>query len=84
VIAVDDIGPAMKDVARAGGTVLGNPLEIHGIGHDVSFMDTEGNRVSMRQPLPRAGMARGGCCRTSARRAGAPPSNNGGVDSACP
>jgi hypothetical protein len=33
--------------------VLGEPMEIAGIGMYVSFMDTEGNRVSMLQPLPR-------------------------------
>ena len=29
------------------------PMEIPGIGQYVSFMDTEGNRVSMLQPLTR-------------------------------
>ena len=53
VIAVDDIGAAMQQVAAAGGEVLGEPMEIPGIGQYVSFMDTEGNRVSMLQPLPR-------------------------------
>jgi predicted enzyme related to lactoylglutathione lyase len=58
VIAVDDIHEAMKQVARAGGEVLGEPMEIPGIGHYVSFMDTEHNRVSMLQPFPRSGAAR--------------------------
>ena len=53
VIAVDDIRAAMRQVAAAGGEVLGEPMEIPGIGHYVSFMDTEGNRVSMLQPLTR-------------------------------
>jgi uncharacterized protein len=53
VIAVDDIQAAMKTVAEAGGKVLGEPLEIPGVGQYVSFFDTEGNRVSMLQPLPR-------------------------------
>jgi predicted enzyme related to lactoylglutathione lyase len=53
VIAVDDIQAAMKTVAEAGGKVLGEPLEIPGVGQYVSFYDTEGNRVSMLQPLPR-------------------------------
>ena len=53
VIAVDDIGAAMQQVAAAGGEVLGEPMEIPGIGQYVSFMDTEGNRVSMLQPLTR-------------------------------
>ncbi len=53
VIGVNDIQTAIKKVAQAGGEVLGEPYEIPGIGHYVSFMDTEGNRVSMLQPLPR-------------------------------
>jgi predicted enzyme related to lactoylglutathione lyase len=51
VIAVDDIKEAMKKVADAGGKVLGEPMEIPGIGQYVSFTDTEGNRVSILQPL---------------------------------
>ncbi len=45
----------MKLVTHAGGSVLGEPMEISGIGHYVSFMDTEGNRVSLLQPFARAG-----------------------------
>lgn len=55
VIAVDDIHAAMQQVAGAGGQVLGEPMMIPGIGQYVSFMDTEGNRVSMLQPVPRSG-----------------------------
>lgn len=51
VIAVEDIQDAMKKVAGAGGKVLGEPMEITGIGLYVSFTDTEGNRVSMLQPM---------------------------------
>jgi predicted enzyme related to lactoylglutathione lyase len=53
VIAVDDIRAAMNQVKGAGGTVLGEPMEIPGIGHYVSFIDTEQNRVSLMQPSPR-------------------------------
>ncbi len=53
VIGVENIQTAIKKVAQAGGEVLGEPYEIPGIGQYVSFMDTEGNRVSMLQPLPR-------------------------------
>src|SRR5437870_10943203 len=53
VIAVDDIKQSMKQVTDAGGKVLGEPMEIPGVGQYVSFFDTEGNRVSMLQPLPR-------------------------------
>jgi len=44
---------AMKQVKKAGGEVLGEPMEIPGVGHYVAFFDTERNRVSMLQPLPR-------------------------------
>jgi predicted enzyme related to lactoylglutathione lyase len=50
VIAVDDIQVASKRVRQAGGKVLGEPMEIPGIGEYVSFTDTEGNRVAMLQP----------------------------------
>jgi uncharacterized protein len=50
VIAVEDIKAAMWKVGQAGGKVLGEPMEIPGIGQYVSFFDTEGNRVSMLQP----------------------------------
>lgn len=53
VIAVDDIKASMKTVAAAGGKMLGEPMEIPGVGQYVSFFDTEGNRVSMLQPIPR-------------------------------
>src|SRR5262245_6953381 len=53
VIAVDDIQQAIKKVTDAGGKVLGEPMEIPGVGQYVSFTDTEGNRVSMLQPIPR-------------------------------
>jgi len=53
VIAVDDIKESMKKVADAGGRVLGEPMEIPGIGQYVSFTDTEGNRVSILQATVR-------------------------------
>jgi|ERR1700736_4731208 predicted enzyme related to lactoylglutathione lyase len=53
VIAVDDVQAAIRRVADAGGQVLGGPMEIPGVGHYVSFFDTEGNRVSMLQPIAR-------------------------------
>ena len=53
VIAVTDIAASMGKVRDAGGEVLGEPMEIPGVGQYVSFTDTEGNRVSMLQPLPR-------------------------------
>ena len=53
VIAVDDIAESMRKVTAAGGKVLGEPMEIPGVGQYVSFIDTEGNRVSILQPAPR-------------------------------
>jgi uncharacterized protein len=38
-------------VEKSGGRVLGEPMDIPGIGTYVSFFDTEGNRVAMIQPV---------------------------------
>jgi predicted enzyme related to lactoylglutathione lyase len=54
VIGVDDINKSIQDVNKAGGTILGEPVEIPGIGWYVSFKDTEGNRVSLLQPTSMA------------------------------
>ena len=51
VIAVDDIYESIQHITAAGGKVLGEPHEIPGVGKYVSFDDTEGNRVSILQPL---------------------------------
>ena len=51
VISVSDIKDSIKKVIAAGGEVLGEPMEIPGVGKYVAFTDTEGNRVSMLQPL---------------------------------
>ena len=53
VIAVDDVKASVKRVAVAGGKVLGEPMEIPGVGQYVSFIDTEGNRISMLQSIAR-------------------------------
>ncbi|MBI5227268.1 VOC family protein [Candidatus Micrarchaeota archaeon] len=50
VISVDDIKEHVKKVQKAGGKVLGEPMEIPGVGWYASFIDTEGNRISMLQP----------------------------------
>ncbi len=55
VIAVDDINDATRRITAAGGTLLGEPMEIPGVGQYASFRDTEGNRASILQPLPRGG-----------------------------
>ncbi|HEX2169539.1 MAG TPA: VOC family protein [Nitrososphaera sp.] len=50
VIAIDNIGEHIKTLERAGGKVLGEPVDIPGVGRYVSFLDTEGNRIGMIQP----------------------------------
>ncbi len=53
VIAVQDAKRAMAKVNAAGGKVLGEPMEIPGVGQYVSFLDSEGNRVSLLEPIAR-------------------------------
>lgn len=55
VIAVNDIQAAMGQIQKAGGTVLGDPMAIPGVGLYVSFTDTEGNRASLMQPQSMSG-----------------------------
>ncbi|MEI7522845.1 MAG: VOC family protein [Mariniphaga sp.] len=50
VIAVEDMQEAMSKVTKAGGEVLGEPMDIPGVGLYVSFFDTEGNRVTLLEP----------------------------------
>lgn len=50
VIAVENIRESMKDIEKAGGKVLGEPVEIPGYGLYISFIDTENNRVSLMEP----------------------------------
>lgn len=51
VIAVDNIDESAKQVTEAGGKLLGEPSDIPGVGKFLSFEDTEGNRLSILQPL---------------------------------
>jgi predicted enzyme related to lactoylglutathione lyase len=53
VIAVADLVASSQKVRSAGGQILGEPIEIPGIGQYVAFTDSEANRVGMLQPLPR-------------------------------
>ncbi|MCK6629154.1 MAG: VOC family protein [Anaerolineae bacterium] len=53
VIAVDDIEASVRKVTDAGGKIMGGPYDIPGIGKHAYFQDTEGNVVSMLQPVPR-------------------------------
>jgi len=50
VVGVPDIRATMSRIEDAGGKVLGEPMEIPGIGQYVSFTDTEGNRASLLEP----------------------------------
>ena len=52
VVGVDDVRDASARVARAGGQVFGEPMDIPGIGIYVRCKDTEGNFFTMLQPLP--------------------------------
>lgn len=51
VIGVEDLAAACARVQAAGGTVLGEPMRIPGVGDYVAFTDTEGNRHSLLQPV---------------------------------
>lgn len=51
VISVQNIGDAMQRVREAGGNVLGDPMQIPGVGAYVVFTDTEGNRVAILEPV---------------------------------
>jgi uncharacterized protein len=48
-ILVDDIREAMEKVRKNGGKVLGEPMEMPGVGLFVSFSDTEGNVCTLNQ-----------------------------------
>lgn len=51
VIGVEDVQHHVKKVEEAGGTILTQPMMIPGVGMFASFKDTEGNRLSILQPL---------------------------------
>ncbi len=50
VISVEDIQASTKAVQESGGEILGEQMNIPGIGLYVSFRDSEGNIVGMLQP----------------------------------
>lgn len=50
VISVEDIQKSMEKVTEAGGKILSGPHDIPGVGKFTSFLDTEGNKVSMLEP----------------------------------
>jgi predicted enzyme related to lactoylglutathione lyase len=51
VIAVARIRDAMVKVTEAGGTLIGEPVPIPGVGLYISFHDPEGNRCSILEPV---------------------------------
>jgi predicted enzyme related to lactoylglutathione lyase len=51
VISVDDLDAHMKKIVAAGGTLSGKPEDIPGVGKWASFIDSEGNRMSVLQPV---------------------------------
>lgn len=51
VIGVEDINETISKINQNGGTVLGEPMTIPNFGIYISFLDTEGNRSSIIQPL---------------------------------
>jgi uncharacterized protein len=53
VIAVENVAESARRVQEAGGTMLGEPMAIPGVGQYAPFLDSEGNRVVMLQPIPR-------------------------------
>jgi uncharacterized protein len=57
VISVEDLQASSQQVSRAGGQLLGEPMDIPGIGRYLAFSDTEGNRVGMLQPAAMPGSA---------------------------
>lgn len=50
VIGVENLMAKMELIHRHGGEVLGEPHHISGFGLYISFMDPEGNRMSMIEP----------------------------------
>jgi len=52
VVGVDNIDQAMASVKRAGGQLLGDKMDIPGVGTFARCKDTEGNIFTVLQPLP--------------------------------
>lgn len=50
VIAVDDIVKHMEIVKNAGGKIMGDVMDIPGVGKFVMIQDTEDNHVGMLEP----------------------------------
>ena len=52
VVGVEDIDKAMASVRSAGGEVMGDKMDIPGVGIYARCKDTEGNIFTMLQPSP--------------------------------
>jgi uncharacterized protein len=52
VVGVDNIDQAMASVRQAGGQLLGDKMDIPGVGTFARCTDTEGNIFTVLQPLP--------------------------------
>ncbi|MDP4223421.1 MAG: VOC family protein [Bacteroidota bacterium] len=50
VISVGNLKDSMKKITKAGGKLIGEPMNIPGVGEYISFYDTEGNRCGLLQP----------------------------------
>ena len=53
VVGTKNIKESIEKVKKAGGKILGEPMAIPGVGTYVSFVDTEGNRLSIIEPIDR-------------------------------
>ena len=51
VVAIKNITSQINVVRKAGGKVMGKPMEIPGVGQFVMCKDSEGNRIGMLQPM---------------------------------
>jgi uncharacterized protein len=50
VIGVENMALMVEQIKKNGGEVLGEPMDIPGVGLYVAFLDTEGNRNSIIHP----------------------------------
>lgn len=57
VISVEDLEESIKLVESEGGKIIGEKMDIPGVGLYASFIDTEGNHVGMLQPSDHGAMA---------------------------
>lgn len=51
VIAVEDMAAAIERIKAAGGKNVSEPMDIPGVGAYATFVDTEGNRLSIMKPI---------------------------------